>query len=500
MKKEDLFESVSMIDDDLIAEYDSRRETLAAKKPRVLRLRRAVLIAAAAACLAVVAAAGSAVAIIAEAKEYSEAVEFFEENGLSTEGLSRSEVKEVYRDITTQRFEKEKTEEVIRNAVYGTEIYLEGPTPEETAATLWDRNVNWKTVSKIGTNFTFDYTHSEGMTYTKSSIINCYKDGELKWTSEITDFVATDCVKTSAGIAVWGRGKVYYNSRYLPAYIALLDENGKMLWEHRLGHGSESELVVNVLENSDGTFSVISRVDLKYLYLSKYGTDGTRLKYHIADLGSSYYGVGTAAHLGDGYIVCLASSIENEYALVCKLDSEGNIIDRISYDSDETIYYITDMAEFGGKLYISAYSVPRQEDAGGRNEIANILKFCFEKSQDYAERAAREGIEARTEDIVSSEELTPVVRDNYTAVLLVCDPDTGKPATFYSVKGARGDKLTVAGERLDWDVNSITSAIFSPGTSSFTIAGTCKVRRYSFDTEGALLWQADTGKTDSFRR
>ena len=185
MKKEDLFESVSMIDDDLIAEYDSRRETIAAKKPRVLRLRRAVLIAAAAACLAVVAAAGSAVAIIAEAKEYSEAVEFFEENGLSTEGLSRSEVKEVYRDITTQRFENEKTEEVIRNAVYGTEIYLEGPTPEETAATLWDRNVNWKTVSKIGTNFTFDYTYSEGMSYTKSSIINCYRDGELKWTSEI---------------------------------------------------------------------------------------------------------------------------------------------------------------------------------------------------------------------------------------------------------------------------------------------------------------------------
>ncbi len=44
---------------------------------------------------------------------------------------------------------------------------------------------------------------------------------------------------------------------------------------------------------------------------------------------------------------------------------------------------------------------------------------------------------------ISSEELTPLVRDNYTAVLLVCDPEGGAPETFYSVQGSLGGKLRV---------------------------------------------------------
>ncbi|RAZ51439.1 hypothetical protein DK853_46530, partial [Klebsiella oxytoca] len=56
-----------------------------------------------AACLALtVSLAG--VAFAAEAREYGAAVAFFDENGLSTEGLSRSDVKAVYRDITSQHF------------------------------------------------------------------------------------------------------------------------------------------------------------------------------------------------------------------------------------------------------------------------------------------------------------------------------------------------------------------------------------------------------------
>ena len=48
-------------------------------------------------------------AVVAEAKEYKAAVQFFNDYGMSTEGLTRGEIKEVYRDITTKSFTYSKT-------------------------------------------------------------------------------------------------------------------------------------------------------------------------------------------------------------------------------------------------------------------------------------------------------------------------------------------------------------------------------------------------------
>ena len=61
-----------------------------------------------------------------EAKEYQAAVEFFETNKLSTDGLTRTEVKEIYRDITTNKFQYKKTGEVIVKSIKnkGTTFYF----------------------------------------------------------------------------------------------------------------------------------------------------------------------------------------------------------------------------------------------------------------------------------------------------------------------------------------------------------------------------------------
>jgi hypothetical protein len=102
---------------------------------------------------------------------------------------------------------------------------------------------------------------------------------------------------------------------------------------------------------------------------------------------------------------------------------------------------------------------------------------------------------------ISSEDLTPMVRDNYTAMLLVCEPKTGKPQEFYSVNGSLGGKLSVSDTgNLIWDVESITSTFFSPATSSFTIGGTSYVFRYAFDTSGLLISQEKTNEVVNFRR
>ena len=102
---------------------------------------------------------------------------------------------------------------------------------------------------------------------------------------------------------------------------------------------------------------------------------------------------------------------------------------------------------------------------------------------------------------ISAEELTPIVRANYTALLLICDPEGGSPKTFYSVKGSLGGDLSVnTSEQLEWNVESITTTFFSPATSSFSIGGNCTVFRYTFDAEGNLTEQADTGNTVPYRR
>ena len=80
-----------------------------------------------------------------DVKEYNDAVDFFNEHSLSTEGLERGEIKAVYTDITTKSFSYAKTAEVIKNSlssdqIEGYEVIQENPTPEEVEE-LW----NYKT-------------------------------------------------------------------------------------------------------------------------------------------------------------------------------------------------------------------------------------------------------------------------------------------------------------------------------------------------------------------
>lgn len=190
-----------------------------------------------------------------------------------------------------------------------------------------------------------------------------------------------------------------------------------------------------------------------------------RMNYDIAELGLS---VQAAKNLYTGKV---------------------NITESFSYGDEDSYYYITDMIEYNGNIYLSAYAVPRlaneDQSAGGRYEIAGVLNYLFDNNIWE----------------ISSDELTPMVRDNYTAMLLVCEPNAGKPQEYYSVNGSLGGKLSVSDTgNLLWDVESITSTFFSPATSSFTIGGTSYVFRYTFDTSGMLISQEKTGEVVNYRR
>ena len=450
-----------------------------------------------AACLALVLALGT-YAYAAENRTYNEAVRFFSENSLSTEGLTRGEIKAVYRDITTESFTYAKTAEVILNTarVEGYSIPQEVPdkplTREETIDLWAAYNLGLSQTDVHYSIFYTETTEENGVRVDERSIIS-KRDGQtLLWQFTISAYIADSYRAVSDGVIVWGRSEITDSRQNQYAWMTKLDDDGHEVWTRCLDDGFRDEYICAVVEE-EGGYAVISRGDFKTVCFSRYTADGQRTMLNKTDLGN--YGVTNAARLGDGYLVQISSYINNEHARIVRLDGDGNLIDDFSYSAEDAQYYIADMAEFGGKVYLSSYAVPLLADdesgAGGRHEIAAVLNELYERFESGGSSAWD----------ISDEELTPMVRANYTAVLLVCDPRGGEPETFYSVEGSLGGKLSVSDRgELTWDVESIASTFFSPATSSFTIGGMCQVYRYAFDGSGTLLSQVKTDETTVYRR
>jgi hypothetical protein len=119
MKNEKAIKLISKIDDKYVDEalsygQDGNNEPGIEKKTGHRRVMNFRWVAAAAAVILVVAAFSVARNISAEAKEYAAAVEYFKTNGMSTEGLSRTEIKETYRRIITTK------EEILARSTKGT--------------------------------------------------------------------------------------------------------------------------------------------------------------------------------------------------------------------------------------------------------------------------------------------------------------------------------------------------------------------------------------------
>ncbi len=495
MKSQRLLELLGEIDDQYILEAapsgkKSRRHTVLGKWGAI-----------AACALVLLAACFGSWALEAEAKEYQAAVQFFRDYGMSTDGLSRADIIAVYRDITTESFTFSKTAEVIKNSlsansVSGYEIEQDQPTPEETE-NLWNywNHVNQSNglagSNQEGVHYTYSATYkmvdSLGYEIHDTSYLEKYDGETFLWRVEVTDFRIDGYCTVSDGVIVFGQDDRNTGRQDVCAWLMKIDTDGRPIWQQRLQHGFCEEYVADIVENEDGSYAVFSRGDLAYFCLSQYAADGTPLHVSKTEIGNC--GIWQAARIGEGYIVQLGSPLSQESMRLVKVDYDGTITEAFSYSSKDAYYTITDMIEFRGRIYLSAYAVPKGEEeensAGDRYEIDDILQYLYEN--DIYE--------------ISSEELTPLVRENYTALLLECDPVTGTPQTFYSVKGSLGGKLCVNGTgTLLWNVESITSTYYSPATSAFTIGGTSTVFRYTFDEHGQLLDQEKTGDIVDYRR
>ncbi len=492
MKTKRLLEIMTDIDAGYIAEAAPGAKNV--RKKRVLTKWAAV-----AACVALLfcACAGS-VAFVVQAQEYQAAVRFFSDYGMSTAGLTRAEVRAVYRDITTRSFTYSKTAQVIQRSISpdrvgGYEILQGEPTPQDVE-NLW--NYKNYTGGFIGdTQQGIHYKCREeyrldaelGFEVHDKSYIEKYDGENLVWSVAITEFWIEGCSLVSDGVIAYGRTATWSSSQISHAWMAKINADGQLLWKKMLSNGFRDEYIAEILENADGSYAVFSRGDLKFFCLSQYAVDGRQLQFAKTEVGNC--GIWNAVSFGDGYIVQLGSYLSHDSTRLVKVNRDGTMTDSFSYSAADAYYYITDMIEFDGKVYLSGYAVPRLADedqsAGSRHEIAAVLNHLFEHNIWE----------------ISSEELTPLVRENYTAVLLVCEPAAGTPQEFYSVQGSLGGRLSISeANMLLWDVESITTTFYSPATSSFSIGGTSYVFRYTFDDTGALIGQEKTGEVVNYRR
>ncbi|MBQ3214901.1 MAG: hypothetical protein IJB11_02150 [Oscillospiraceae bacterium] len=474
----------------------SKRIRTAVTKKTALSVRRASpwrRLAGFAACVVLLFSIGfGAYAYAAEIKEYNKAVEFFNEHSLSTEGLSRDEIKAVYRDITTNSFSYSKTAEVIQKSlstdqIGGYEIPQETPTPEDIRD-LWNSFISPST-QQAGDGFHYQHrTESKwddqlGHDVFDRCYFEKYDGADCLWSIQFTDFSIADYVLVSDSILVYGTTGYISAHQANDAWIAKISNTGDLIWKRQLTNGRDWAHIYAVVENPNGSYAIFSSVDFKQKYLEQYSSDGKQISITEISFIDGY--IANAALFSDGYL--LQISDYNQKNRIVKVDCLGNVTDAFTYEAEDSIYYITDVIEFDNQIYLSAYCVPKpsEEEVCGRGEINQILELLHN----------RDSIE------ISSEELTPLVRDNYTAMLLVCNPNGGIPQEFYSVKGSLGGRLALSDSgTLLWDVESIAATFYSPMTSSFSIGGTCYVFRYTFDESGNLMSQVKTGEVTNYRR
>ena len=126
MNNETIFNAISKLDEELIDGSFPDAQPVRKKPPIALKL-----ILAAAALLAAAGIGAGVSACTADVREYNAALEFFSSNSLSTEGLSRSEIKEVYRDITTNSFSNSATVNTMNNSIPGLNLEPGEITPAD---------------------------------------------------------------------------------------------------------------------------------------------------------------------------------------------------------------------------------------------------------------------------------------------------------------------------------------------------------------------------------
>lgn len=458
-------------------------------------------IAATAACLSLLLGAGTgAYAYTAAKKEYKNALTFFYENELSTEGLTKKEIKEVYRDFSSCSFSNDLTTDVLLNSrpdvVKGYEITGDN--------SKWDTSLPDTLLSDYKTPVYYEYEvlynpiegtyNPETKAYKESfnkSIFSKYRNGEKIWEISFTDLAINgyygDPESDTDPVLVYGTEPYTVDVDDGTATLLALNADGTVLWKvvQNNSVGSGSDLIDAVVSHPDGSYTAFGRCSDKtgnFLSVNKYSNDGTQIFTNIVDI--SDHTIENVALTESGYLMHLSSYVISDFARVLKLDLEGNLVGDFSYESEDNDFYIADFCEYNGTVYISGHiteKAPRRIVDYGKREV-------FILRSELADGKTR-----------SDEELLDLFRNNFTAVLLVCEPDSGTPKEFYSVAGSLGDEVYVSNGSVCWFTKDIIASSYSAKsiqidssgvtTTNPKLAALCRFYANIFNTDGSFKEQ-----------
>jgi hypothetical protein len=444
-------------------------------------------------CLLLLVLIGGVYAISKEVEEYNEAVIFFSEHELDIDDLSRKEVKEIHRDITSNSFSYLKTREVISKSfdkyIPGFIIPSEYPTSEEVE-NLWNnlKNILDGKYEAEDVSYKYDYTLKEETTPSgepifDKGIFEKYSGDTLLWKIEFDNYYIKGYKIMPDFILVYGDNSFFEDKHY--SWIAAVGKYGNVLWKTEFDNGFKRENLREVIDNKDNTFAVITEGGEDYFCINQIDSSGNIINFSKNKVKGIF--ITRAARFRDGYLIqySLPSSHTTQ---IIKVDKDANIEATLKYEANDYFYIITDMIEYNNKIYLSGYSARKTEanqTYTRRAEIANVFTYIRENKLHK----------------ISSEELVPLIRVNYTALLLVCEDLNDMPRVVYTIPEVMGSSLYTSetGELL-WDIENIIHAIYSPATSSFTIGGISKVFQYSFNENEEFLSQTYTGKQAEYRR
>ena len=522
MKGTDVYLALQELDDALVEKYAQVRPKQA------FPLRKLI-----AACLALVLFAGG-VGVAVDAIGYKQATDFFVDNGLSTEGLSREEVKMVYRDITSESFTYEKTEEVITKsiseAIPGYEINVDMDDAEKLKM-LWESWRNGKLASFIIDGEVRNFgegNYQQGIWYYDEKIdlydpktgyspsgkrlLSKYENETLCWESAVPVYPMTvgpigECtVLLGNNIRVEAFGDVRVENDH--KRIVYLDKDGQVLWNNLIvesewiglsggagqGYAGIGQGVGTwIFDNKDETFTIIN-FDIKpapdygkgtpYVIVWRYNTEGQLLSYKE---NITEYRMPKVFQLGSHYI--LTFSIDETQTKTVVMDADGNLLTGAEYHITDQYQIIQDIAEVGNYRYISAYTMytdKEKDELGMLNyALTQDLQALWEQGNKFSEK-----------------ELVERIRGHYTAVLLRCDIETGEIQTFYSAPGMIADKLEISEKgKLIWRLQSLTQAQLTeaPRKCGWIVRGTSVIYEYVFDAEGNLTGKETTGELATYR-
>ncbi len=420
---------------------------------------------AAAACTALLLGAGAgAYAYAAAKKDYKNALTFFYENELSTEGLTKNEIKEVYRDFYSHSFDNDLTTDVLLNSrpdlVRGYEIT--GDSSE------WDTTVPDTSLADYKTPVYYEYHsaykppeddsefNSENSTFVK------YRNGEKVWEVTIPGVAINgyygDTESDTEPIFIYGTQPFNSGVEDGIATLLLLDADGNILWRTVQNNSTGFEKIYASIFHPDGCYTTFGRCGINNdtfdnsLCVNKYSKDGTQVFSRIIDIRDHV--IENVALTDSGYLVHLTSYITIEFSRVLKLDSEGNLLGDFRYESEENDFFISDLCEYNGTVYISGYATPKAPD-DYRNYMMRDLYSLKDKLHSLDNR------DKLIHNSFTKEELLSMFREQFTAVLLVCGPDAGTPQEFYSVAGSLGDEVYVANGSVCWFTKDIIDSSYS---------------------------------------